>query len=284
MTQSTTPVYYSRRLLIYLKELWRRREFIWFMAMGNFKARNASTTLGLFWWVLNPLLLSFVYWLIFGIIFPRDRDIIYLMCGMFVFHFSAQSLTGGANAVLQNSKLLTNLKFPRLILPLSNLIESLVGFGVSLGVLLVVQTALRQYVPTTTLVLLLVAVPLHFLFNLGLSSITARLAVPFRDINNFIPYLNRIWLYLSPIIWPLSLLATETGQRFAPDAEANPLFLLISVYRAALTGVVEQDGEVIGPAPFDPAMLGQFALWAVGVGLIGTALFVRYEGKIARHL
>ena len=267
------PVYYSRRVRAYIKELWRRREFIWFLAMGNFKARNASTALGLFWWVLNPLLLSLVYWLVFGFIFPSFRDIIYLMSGMFVFHFTAQALTGGANAILQNSKLLTNIRFPRLILPAANLIESLIGFTVSLGVLLVAQLVLRQFFPTLSLAVLLVAVPLQFVFNLGLASISARLAVPFRDINNFIPYLNRVWLYLSPIIWPLSMLETERGQVFAPYAELNPLFSLISVYRAALTG-----------APLDESMLFAFAAWALGVGLLGMGLFVRYEGRIARHL
>lgn len=275
MAQTTRPAYYTRRLSIYIKELWRRREFIWFLAMGNFKARNASTSLGLFWWVLNPVLLSLVYWLIFGIVFPGRRDIIYVMSGMFAFHFTTQALTGGANSILQNSKLLTNLKFPRLILPLANLMEAFIGFLVSLGVLLIAQLALNQYVPTRSLDLLLLVVPLHFAFNLGLGSITARLAVPFRDINNFIPYFTRIWLYTSPIIWPLSMLVeTEPGQRFAPYAEQNPMFALISLYRAAMV-----DGHT-----FDPTMLGRFAIWAIALGLIGTALFVRYEGKIARHL
>lgn len=278
MTQTTTPTYYTRRLINYVIELWRRREFVWFLAMGNFKARNASTALGLFWWVLNPILLSLVYFLIFGIIFPGARDIVYLMSGMFVFHFTSQSLTGGANAVLQNSKLLTNLKFPRLILPLANLIESLIGFSVSLVVLLVVQFSVglftdRPMFPTSFIMLLFVAVPLQVLFNLGLSSITARLAVPFRDINNFLPYISRVWLYASPIIWPLSMLNTERGEAFAPYAELNPMFSIISVYRAALIG-----------EPFDPVMLWRFAIWAVVLGLFGIGLFVRYEGRIARYL
>lgn len=285
MTQTTpAPTYYTKRLAYYIKELWRRREFIWFLAMGNFKARNASTSLGLFWWVLNPVLLSLVYWFVFGLIFPGARDIIYLMSGMFVFHFTSQSLTGGANAILQNSKLLTNLKFPRLILPMANLIEALVGFIVSLGVLLALQLALRGHFPGSSIVLLLAVVPLHVLFNLGLASIAARLAVPFRDINNFIPYLTRIWLYVSPIIWPLSFLESDRAASFAQFAELNPLFSLISVYRAALIALVDEEGVVIGPSPFDPAMLTSFAIWAVVVGIVGIGLFVRYEGKIARHL
>lgn len=280
MTDIASTSYYSRRFVTYVRDLWRRREFVWFLAMGNFKARNASTSLGLFWWVLNPLLLSLVYWFVFGIIFEGSRNIIYLMSGMFVFHFTAQALTGGANAILQNAKLLTNLKFPRLILPLANLIEALVGFMVSLGVLLVAQailtavaTDLDFYIPAESLVLLLAIVPLHLLFNLGLSSIAARLAVPFRDINNFIPYLNRIWLYLSPIIWPLSFLEQARAEDLARFAEYNPLFPIISVYRAALIG-----------DPFDPQMLVHSIGWALVIGLAGMGLFVRYEGKIARHL
>lgn len=265
--------YRLRRLRRYLEDLWGRREFAWYLALGNFKARNASTALGLFWWVLNPLLLSLVYWFVFGLIFPGARDIIYLVAGMFVFHFTAQALTGGANSILQNSKLLANLKFPRLILPLASILESLVGFLVSLGVLLVLQVLLNGFVPGVSILILMVAIPLHMIFNLGLASIAGRMAVPFRDINNFIPYLTRVWLYLSPIIWPLSFLESPAAQSFARFADDNPLFAIISVYRAALIG-----------DPFDPAMLMQFAIWSGVVGVVGVGAFVWYEGKIVRHL
>ena len=267
------PVYYARRLRAYLVDLWERREFIWFLAMGNFKARNASTAFGLFWWVLNPLLLSFVYFLVFGLIWPRERDILYLMAGMFVFHFTAQALTGGANAVLGNTKLLANLRFPRIILPIANLLESAMGFVVSLGLLLVLGGAIEGHLPGVEFLLLLVAIPLQFLFNLGLACLTARLAVPFRDVNNFIPYLNRIWLYLSPIIWPLSLLETASMDGLARFATYNPMFSIISVYRTVLLGY-----------EFDPVALSTFAIWAVATGVIGIAVFIKYEGNIVRYL
>jgi teichoic acid transport system permease protein len=274
------PIYYSKRLRLYLSDLWSRREFVWFLAIGNFKARNASTALGLFWWVLNPLLLSLVYYLVFGILFDVGRDIIYLMAGMFVFHFTSQSLTGGANAVLQNSKLLANLRFPRIILPIANLIEATLGFLVSLGVLLVIAMLAglpwlsdlewSAGFPGVGILLLLVAIPLQLMFNLGLAAIAARLAVPFRDINNFIPYLNRIWLYLSPIIWPLSFLEGRSLGRFA---EYNPMFAMISVYRTALINY-----------EFHPRMLLYSVIWALVMFVLGVGLFIRYEGNIVRHL
>lgn len=267
------PVYYTRRLRTYVAELWERREFIWFLAIGNFKARNASTAFGLFWWVLNPLLLSLVYYLVFGLIFTTDRDILYLMSGMFVFHFTAQAMTGGAQAVLGNTKLLANLRFPRIILPIANLLESVMGFLVSLGLLLVLSLLVAGHLPNWSFLLLLVAIPLQFLFNLGLGCLAARVAVPFRDVNNLIPYLNRIWLYLSPIIWPLSALESARMEGLAPYATYNPMFSIISVYRTALLDY-----------PFDPAAFIAFAAWAVVVGIIGIAVFIKYEGNIVRYL
>lgn len=272
MTDTSNPVYYSKRAGDYLRELWRRREFAWYLAIGNFRARNASTALGLFWWVLNPLLLSGVYFVIFGLIFPVDRDIIYLMSGMFVFHFTAQSLSGGANSVLQNSRLLVNVPLPRIVLPIAGVIEKTLGFLVSLGLLLVLAVPLAQSVPGPALLLLLITIPLQLLFNLGLACLAGRFAVPFRDIKNVIPYITRIWLYLSPIIWPLSLLdrASESVQELA---SWNPMFSIISVYRTALLDY-----------PFDPVMLGRFVMWSFLVGVVGVAVFIKYEGKMARYL
>ena len=77
-TKSPTGAsYYAKRTSLYMKELWRRRDFVWFLAMGNIKARNASTVLGLFWWVLNPLLLGLVYFVVFGL-FEKIPGVYYL--------------------------------------------------------------------------------------------------------------------------------------------------------------------------------------------------------------
>ena len=266
------PVARLRRLRAYGADLWSRREFAWFMAMGNLKAKNASTAFGLLWWVINPLLLGLVYYLVFGVIFPGERDLGYLMTGMFVFHFTSQSMTGGANAILQNSKLLVNLRFPRLVLPLANLAESGVGFLASLIVLYVLAVPAGSVVSLRQLPWFLVIAPIHVLFNLGLSALTARLAVPFRDINNITPYVTRLWLYLSPIIWPLSFLdKLSDSQRLA--VEFNPMYWMINAYRAALLG-----------SEFELAAFGWSALFAALIGVSGIALFVKYENRIVRYL
>lgn len=240
--------------------------------MGNIRAQNASTALGLMWWVLNPLLLGLVYFFIFGVIFPIGRDISYLMSGMFVFHFTSHSLTGGAKSILGNSQLLANLRFPRLILPIANLLESSVGFLVSLLVLYGIVGVSGGFAGFPQVWLFPVIFAFQFLFNLGLAAIAARLAVPFRDINNFIPYFNRVWLYLSPIIWPLSRL-DGLSDPIVRLIEANPMYSIISVYRSALLGY-----------EFDASALMVAAVWALAMASIGVAVFVRSEKTMVRYL
>ncbi len=276
VTQSRGVGYRARRLRGYVSDLWSRREFAWYLATGNLKARNASTALGLFWWVLNPLLLGLVYFLVFGVIFAgssRPEDYVaYLLSGMFVFHFTHQSMTGGANSILQNSKLLVNLKFPRMVLLLSAIIESGVGFLASLGVFFVISGVTVGIWPSAGLAWLLVLVPLQLLMNLGLAALVARMAVPFRDITNLLPYATRLWLYLSPVIWTSTLLESQPAA-IQTLVELNPMFHLIGMYRTALLGY-----------PFEPQMLAISAIWALGLFLVGSALFVTYENRMVRYL
>ena len=268
--------YRARRLRGYIKNLWSRREFAWYLAMGNLKARNASTALGLLWWVLNPLLLGLVYFLVFGIIFAGDSRpddyVAYLLAGMFAFHFTHQSMTGGANAILQNSKLLMNLKFPRMILLVSAIIESGVGFLASLVVFYVIAIPAVGIWPSLSLLWILAVLPIHIMMNLGLAALVARMAVPFRDINNFLPYATRLWLYLSPIIWPLSFL-DSAGETLNFVVRLNPMFHLIAMYRTALMG-----------APFESGALLVSGVWAVALLLLGAGMFVTYENKMVRYL
>ena len=261
---------------IYVRNLWRWREFGWFLAMGNLKARNASTSLGLFWWVLNPLIMAAVYFLVFGVIFEGRRGdadfLAWLLSGVFVFNFTATTMTSGANSILANRRLLVNIRFPRLVLPISAVIETGVGFILSIPVYYVIAWPVNGVLPGRSILWLPLAIGLHTVFNLGLAAFTARLAVPFRDINNLIPHINRLWLYLSPIIWPLSLIEGRGGW-LEQLASINPMFGLLSFYRMALMG------RELDVSAFVTALV-----WVLVIGAGGIISFVRHEGNMVRHL
>ncbi len=260
----------------YLRDLWDRREFAWYLASANLKARNASTSLGLLWWVINPLLLAGIYWLVFGVIFPGERGggdyLAYLLSGIFAFYYTRSAMVNGVGSILGNRKLLANLNFPRLVLPTSALIESAIGFGFSLLVFYPIAGFVGGIWPTRWIVWLIPIFALHTLFNFGLAAITARMAVPFRDINNLVPYFLRLWLYLSPIIWTVDRLDT-VSEDLINLLRLNPMFPILSIYRTALLG-----------EPLVGADLAASAGWAVVAFVLGVTLFVRYEGKMARYL
>lgn len=258
-----------------MTELWERREFGAQLAISDLKARNASTSLGLAWWVLNPLLLGAVYYLVFGIIFGDNRPVGflgYLLAGMFPFAFTSSSMTGSVNKILSNAKLLVNLRFPRLILPIAAIAEALVGFAASLIVFFAIALPTRQLQGMPQVWLLPAIALLHSLFNLGLGAAVARLAIPFRDLNNLVPYLTRLWLYVTPIIWPYELIYNQP-QWIQNVVAANPLTAFVTLYRAALLGV-----------PADPSHWWWAAAWTAIIFVIGVGWFIRDEGHMVRYL
>ncbi len=270
----------SRAARNYLIDLWSRREFAWYLAVGNLKARNASTVLGLFWWVLNPALLGAVYWFVFGILFQRGDDefggvvfVVYLLSGMFPFYFTRTAMTGGVNSIVSNTQLLANLRFPRAVLPIAALVEGTLGFLSSLIAYFLIVGPAQGVWPSLAVVWLVPILVIHLAFNLGLSMLVARLAVPFRDLNNLVPYIVRMWLYLSPILWADATIegTPEWAKRLA---ELNPLVPILDLYRYALAGI-ETDLGV--------AFLGATA-WAVFFLVTGALWFIKYEGRMARYV
>ena len=260
----------------YIQDLWSRREFAIYLALGNLKARNASTALGLFWWVLNPLLLGAIYALVFGVIFDARRGttnyIAYLLAGLFAFYYTRAAMVGGVNSIISNTRLLANLQFPRLVLPLSALFESAIGFIVSLGVFYLVAGPVNGVWPGPHIWWLIPGFAVHTVLNFGLAALVARIAVPFRDVNNLVPYVLRLWLYLSPVIWPVTFL-DNTSATLRAIIEKNPMFSLLAIYRHALLDT---------PVAVSDVLLT--VAWAGLVAVIGVGSFVRHEGRMTRYL
>lgn len=259
----------------YLAELWERRDFATFLIQGNLTARNSSTALGLMWWILNPLFSAAVYFVVFGLILEgrraQENFLAYLVVGVFAFQFTTAAMNGGANLIQQNSRLLVNVRFPRLILPIAAVAESLTGFVTSLSAVFAV--VLISGIPITPAVLWLpVVIAIQTIFVLGLSSLTARWVVPVRDLGNLIPHLTRFWFYLTPIIWGLSFL--EGKPDWAVRAiELNPMYAIVQLYRVALIEF-----------PFVMQDLVTALAWSFGVFALGIISFTRSEGTMVRHL
>jgi teichoic acid transport system permease protein len=111
------------------------------------------------------------------------------------------------------------------------------------------------------------------MFNLGMSALVARVAVPFRDVNNLVPYIVRLWLYLSPVIYPVTFLEQNLSGPLQVALKANPLFPMLALFRHALMGLPMGADDVLTATA-----------WALSTMVIGVGAFVRYESRMTRYL
>jgi len=255
----------------YWKSLWSRRTFISEYSRSELREQHFDSVFGQLWLVLNPLLLSAVYFLLIVIIGGSSDSVRYahLTATLFLFYLVANSLTGGVKSITAGQRLILNTAFPRIMLPISAVVIAVFKFLPTLFVFLVIRTLVG--LPFSWQMLW--AFPVLFiamLLALGLAITISCINVYFRDISSFLPYLTRTLLYLSPILYEASalkpkLLAIEI---------LNPLFPLLDSWSRAL---------VHGEAPLTSNMLAALA-WALGILIIGTYFFLSREREFAVRL
>jgi teichoic acid transport system permease protein len=189
----------------YLRELARRRAFVRELARAELKAQNYSTAFGQAWLVLNPLLNAFVYFFLVDILSSgKGRPpnfITHLLAGIFAYTFFSGGVAQAAGSVVGGGKLILNTAFPRLLLPITQIVIAFFRFLPTLPVLaLVIWFNNRDNISWN----LLWTIPdfvLLVLFTAGLGFICATLQVYNTDFKNLLPYLLRLGLYLTPILW-----------------------------------------------------------------------------------
>jgi ABC-type polysaccharide/polyol phosphate export permease len=221
--------------------------------------------------VLNPLLLSAVYFLLIVIISGSSDSTRYahLTATLFLFYLVANSLTGGVKSITAGQRLILNTAFPRIMLPVSAVVIAIFKFLPTLAVFLAIRTVLG--LPFSWQMLWAIPVLLiTMLLALGLAVTISCINVYFRDIASFLPYMTRTLLYLSPILYEASDLKPQlrTLELF------NPLFPILDSWSRAL---------VHGQAPLTSHMFIGLG-WAIGIFLIGTYFFLSREREFAVRL
>ena len=256
----------------YVRQVWRRREFALEMSRTTLRAQHFNTALGQLWLVINPVLLTLVYFVLVDILQSGTRGpqfFAHLMIGLFAFQFVSGSVTQGARSVVGGGRLILNTAFPRTLLPLSSVITAFMRFLPTLIVYAIVHVAaglpLGPHVLWTVPILVLLVV-----FAAGMAMLVAAAQVYFRDVSSFLPYVMRIWLYGSPVLYYLD----EVPARFKPVIAANPLSPLL----ASLSDVLNRGQHPSG------SFLAWGLAWALGAFLVGAVFFMSREREFAVRL
>ena len=266
-------------LLEYTRDLWSYRHFIASFSSARVVANLGSTRLGMIWQVLTPLINATVYFIIFGLLMNASRGIhnfiAYLCIGVFIFGFTQSSVQAGVVAISGNLGLIRALHFPRASLPISTAMIEVRNILASMLVLFAI--VLFKGEPITWQWLLLIpALLLLSIFNAGLTLFVARLGTKVHDIKQLIPFIMRIWMYVSAVIFPVTYFKEKLhGGIKLEIVEANPMLVFVEIFRHALM----EDVPLASP----PLHLWIKAFtWTGLVGLGGYVYFWRGEKEYGR--
>lgn len=259
------------RLRDYLRDLWSRREFAVTVPLGELRAQHMNSVLGGAWHLLNPLLSAAVYYLVFGVILGAQGDVpnypAFLVIGLFVFYYTQKTLVAGSRTVVANLRLIQNLTFPRAVLPLAAVLSETIAQVPAVAVMfgLVLLTGVAPALDWLGLVAVYV---LLATFNLGIALLVGRATFHFRDVEQLLPYVLRLWLYLSGVLFATSRVPEGWPRTLF---ELNPMFAYVDLARSVLL----YDGA-------EATRWGLAVAWSVTALVAGFRFFWRGEASYGR--
>lgn len=212
------------------KEVWEFKDLLFFLVKRDLKVRFQQTFIGILWIILQPLIQMLIFFVILGILVRVPTDgvpyPVFYLSGYVVWQLFLQIVNSSAFSLLGNIGLITKAYFPRLALPLSTMIGAVIDFFISFSVLLVFLIA-NHYPITSRFLFLPFLVILTLFFSLGIGLHFGALMVVFRDTKNLLGFILQIWMFISPIIYPVSI----APEKYRILFYLNPLTGLIDAYR-----------------------------------------------------
>ena len=223
------------------KELWRYRELVFFLTWRDIKVRYKQALLGVSWAILQPLLTMVIFTLIFGVLLKTPSENVpyplFSLTALLPWQLFATALQRSSVSLVGNANLLTKIYFPRLAIPLSSVFAALVDFGVSFIVLLGVMFYYR-YWPGWNILWLIPMILLALLTALAVGLWLSALNVQYRDVQHMVPFIIQVWMYASPIVYPIETIPEGTWRYLY---SLNPMVGVIQSFRWVLLGGTPPD-------------------------------------------
>lgn len=252
---------------INFKEVWHYRELLYIFTWRDIKVRYKQTVIGITWAVLQPFFMMVVFSIFFGNFAKIPSNgvpyPIFVFSGLLFWNYFSSSLTSASNSLVDNENMIKKIYFPRLILPLSPTITPMIDFSLSFIILI----SMMLYFHFTPMLLGFILLPLliflSFLSAAGLGFFLSAINVKYRDIRFALPFFIQSLLFVTPVIYPTSLVP----ERFQWILALNPM-----------TGIIEASRNgIIGQGKVNFGLLGLSALIASGLFIFGLLFFRRNE-------
>jgi len=218
-----------------LRELWQYNELLYFLVWKEVKVRYKQTIIGGAWAIIQPLLTMVIFTIIFGRLAKIPSDgmpyPVFTYTALLPWMLFAQALTRSGGSLVSNANLITKVYFPRLLVPLSAALAPIVDFIVSFLILLG-MLAWYGIPPTLGILALPFFVALTLVTAISVNLWLAPINVKYRDVAHTLPFLSQIWMYASPVVYPLSMIPEKWQFLYS----INPMVGVIEGFRWALLG------------------------------------------------
>jgi len=253
-----------------LDELWEYRELLYFLTWRDIKVRYKQTLLGAAWAIIQPLFTMVVFSLFFGRLAGIPSDgipyPIFSFAALVPWSFFSTGLSNSSNSLVGSANLLKKVYFPRLAIPISTVLSGVIDFALAFVVLLGMMLFYGM-TPTLNIVWLPLLLLLALITSLGVGLWLSALNVQFRDVRYTIPFITQAWMFITPIVYPSSLLPEPWRTLYG----INPMAGVVEGFRWALLGTETAPGPIIVVS----------ALAAVGLLVSGAYYFRRMEKGFA---
>jgi lipopolysaccharide transport system permease protein len=256
--------------LVNLKELIEYRDLFYFLVKRYLQMRYKQTVLGGLWVIIQPLLLMIVFTLFFGKLARIPSEgvpyPIFNFSAMVAWIYFANAITSSGNSLIENTSLVSKVYFPRLMLPLAPIVAGLLDLAIAF-VLLIGMMLYYHIYPTIMILMIPVLVIIMILTASGAGLLLSSLNAKYRDIKVLVPLLIQIWMFVSPVVYPTSLVPEDYHVIYA----LNPMAGVIEGFRSTL----------LGTASFPTQMLVTSSLVSVMLFIIGILYFRQVERYFA---
>ena len=251
------------------RELWAYRELLWVLTARDIKVRYKQTVLGAAWAIVRPVLTMLIFSVVFGTLAKMPSDgfpyPVFVYAALLPWTFFATAISTSGQSLVGSTNLVSKVYFPRLIIPLSSIGAGLIDLAISTGILLLMMLwyGVGWSVNLLAAPVLLMAV---IFIALGVGTLLSALTVAYRDFTHLTPFIVQIWMYVTPVIFPVSLVP----ERWQWSLYLNPMTGLIEGFRSAFLGKA-----------FDMQGLGISFAMAVIIFVIGITYFEKVERRFA---
>jgi lipopolysaccharide transport system permease protein len=244
---SSINVPVRRRLISFdwIKEFWPYRELFFFLAWRDIKIRYRQTALGAVWAVLQPLLTALVFTLLFGRVARVPSDgmpyTLFSYTALLAWIYFSGALSSASGSLIGNAELIRKVYFPRATITGASVLAGLVDLAIGLVILAVMMVHYRIH-PRLALLIWPVVIFELVVLTLSIGLILAALNVKYRDVKHALPFIIQLWLFLSPIIYPISMIP----KRFRMLLALNPLTGIVGALRGSLAPGRHVDWHLLG--------------------------------------